>query len=219
MKVLGFIPLAVCFLASSVICAAQDDPQDEINRVKLDTAYLYSSGTSMVSEQEALEMASDLLLVEVGEWLKDRNVSAGVDGYVLRAKEKKEIITTRRGNLFRVFVYVNKNEVVSFEKDEKVIVIGRRDPSDFEKEILAVEDFNGMNSFLSANCQSGVIKNYGKLSSCPLEGKVYVLLFDRVGTIMARALVSGNLIVNLSTGENDSFDNYKGCNGIWFTIE
>lgn len=113
--------LLVYVLMSPYISFAQNE-QQEINAIKSDTNFLYSTGTSISSAEEAYENAKDLLGLEIEQWLKE-NHAQDITGYVAKSKEKMSRIQTKRGNLFRVFAYVNKSEILTYLKDENVVVV------------------------------------------------------------------------------------------------
>lgn len=96
------------------------DAQKSMNEIKSNVNYVYATGTSMVSSDEASQNAKDLLNAEIEEWLKQSNEKDSA-GYIAKSQEQLSMIKTQRGSLYRVFVYVHKADVLPYYKEEKVI--------------------------------------------------------------------------------------------------
>jgi hypothetical protein len=96
------------------------DAQKSMNEIKSNVNYVYATGTSMVSSDEASQNAKDLLNAEIEEWLKQSN-EKDIAGYIAKSQEQLSMIKTQRGSLYRVFVYVHKADVLPYYKEEKVI--------------------------------------------------------------------------------------------------
>ena len=96
------------------------DAQKSMNEIKSNVNYVYATGTSMVSSDEASQNAKDLLNAEIEEWLKQSN-EKDIAGYIAKSQEQFSMIKTQRGSLYRVFVYVHKADVLPYYKEEKVI--------------------------------------------------------------------------------------------------
>lgn len=99
---------------------AQEDKNAEINQIKRNKNYLTATGTSMVSSEEASENAKLLINVEIELWLQE-NAKDDIAGYVAKSKENQSIIETKRGSLFRAFIYVKKKDILPYYEDETVM--------------------------------------------------------------------------------------------------
>ena len=110
---------AVAFLAYVGNIQAQDDVRD-MNVIKSNPNYIYATGTSLTSNDEASQNAKDLLNAEIEDWLK-KSVESDIAGYIAKSQEQLGMIKTKRGSLFRVFAYVHKADILPYYKDEKVI--------------------------------------------------------------------------------------------------
>ena len=95
------------FLIVSLFTAVAQNELKKINEIKSDTGYLYATGTSTISCDEASNAAKDLLGLEIEQWLKDCDISDAA-GYAAKSKENLSLINTQRGKLFRAFVYIQK---------------------------------------------------------------------------------------------------------------
>lgn len=120
------IMLFICLLMLSPSLFSQNE-QQEINAIKSDPNYLYATGTSITSENEAFENAKDLLVLEIEQWLKE-NETKDIAGYVAKSKEKLSQIMTKRGKLYRVFAFVKKKDILPFFEEEKLMVVNYEEP-------------------------------------------------------------------------------------------
>lgn len=121
------ILLMLClFLVSCLFLHAQNE-QKEINAIKSNKNYLYATGTSRESADDASKNAKDLLALEIEQWLRD-NSANDVAGYVAKSQERLAMISTQRGNLYRVFAFVKKKEVLPYYKEDDVMVVEMSEP-------------------------------------------------------------------------------------------
>lgn len=94
----------------------------QINSIKADSKYLYAESTTKDWDQ-AYEDAKSLLLVEIDNWVKSQGKkNEEIKGYVARIENNFMEVKTRRGNLFRVFVYIKKKNIMTYNEDVDVTV-------------------------------------------------------------------------------------------------
>lgn len=117
LHVIGMVAIA-CLLSLSFAFA--QDKQAEINKIKKDRNYLTATGSSTISEEDALEKAREQIDASIAQWLSE-NAKGDISGYVAKSKESLTVIDTKRGNLFRSFVYVKKQEILPYYKGEVMI--------------------------------------------------------------------------------------------------
>ena len=101
------------------------DSQQQINRIKMDTLYLYSTGTSSISADDATQNSRELLALEIEMWLKQvvKADKQTINGYVIKANEHLAEIPVQRGNLYRSFSYVRKADILPYgDKSELLLV-------------------------------------------------------------------------------------------------
>lgn len=99
---------------------AKEDKNAEINKIKRSRDYLTVTGTSMVSAEEASENAKMLIDVEIEQWLQE-NAEGDIAGYIAKSKENLAVIETKRGSLFRAFIYVKKKDILPYYENETVM--------------------------------------------------------------------------------------------------
>ena len=230
-----FLCMVLCF---QFPVSAQDTETAEaskaINKVKLDGAYVWAEGTSQKSAKEALENAHAVLNFEIQNWLKAAG-QEDVGGVVMPTSDECQKIQTTRRKLYRAFVYVEKNKIVPYAKDTKVVVVERTEPkpekkaekkpepekplvskvepvlTDFERSMLEVKTSDDIKIFAG---QSNIAQ-HGKYKNRPQSGVYYIFIYNREGQVPARLKCVEGSLTNLATGRADSFDNYKGCGGYW----
>ena len=120
MKYLMRVAILILQLACVVPALAQEDKNAEINKIKRSRDYLTVTGTSMVSAEEASENARMLIDVEIEQWLQE-NVEGDIAGYIAKSKENLVVIETKRGSLFRAFIYVKKKDILPYYENETVM--------------------------------------------------------------------------------------------------
>jgi len=132
MKLLRLIILAAT-LSVPIAVQAQDstdaDRVKEINRIKKSKDYLYAESTTKELES-AVENALALLEVNVEDWAKQEHKD--INRFVVRANNDIETIRTRRGDFYRVFVYIKKSDVLPVNNDEVLMVVAP--PADEEED-------------------------------------------------------------------------------------
>ena len=114
------IAVLLVLFALSIPTLAQEDKNAEINKIKRSRDYLTVTGTSMFSAEEASENARMLIDVEIEQWLQE-NAEGDIAGYVAKSKENLAVIETKRGSLFRAFIYVKKKDILPYYEDETVM--------------------------------------------------------------------------------------------------
>jgi len=67
--------------------------------------------------------------------------------------------------------------------------------------------------------RQGYITDYGKYASAENPEECYLVIYDAAGNIKALLGKGDESRPNLSTGQDDSLTNYRGCGAIWFTIK
>lgn len=209
--------------------------QMQINEVKKNLDFIYATGTSLNSTEEAGDNARELLALEIDMWLKE-NGKSDYAGYVTKAIREVSEIKTQRGRLVQVFVYVKKTDILSYQKDEEIIAVTLLDDSSSqsvnqqanssfglkknEKDMLSVHNLSMINKYLADGIRNGLVTAYGKYDGdSVIESVVYFFLIDKDGDVIAMIKKDGNYMVNLTTGKEDAISNYGKCGVIWFQVK
>lgn len=237
-----YIPTLICLLTFSMNMSAQKELK-EISEIKRSLCFLYSTGTSTTSAEEASANGMELLSLEIEQWLKD-NVEGDFTGYVAKSKNHVEEIKTQRGKLHRAFVYVKKSDILPYNKEESVMMVSTEKgytmpvdtiaivelpsesiemssaykPSASEKDMLSVRNLSEINQYLLEGKKEGKILSYGKyMNPAEVTDRTYLYVFNR-SSVLAVLLKNGETFHNVSTGQVDDIVNYGHCGVIWFKL-
>ena len=132
--------LLLATLAVTSNCLYAQNEQQEINEIKRSLNFLYATGTSTNSAEEASANALELLSLEIEQWLM-ANVEGDFSGYVAKSKQNVAEIKTQRGRLSRAFVYVKKSDILPYNNEESVMVVNTQDDSNSSVPVDTVKLF------------------------------------------------------------------------------
>ena len=132
----------ITVLLVSLSMTAMDERLERINSIKKNPQYLYGEIT-MQTQEEATSMAYELLQKEVFAWAKHDDIKLAVN---LPAEINKlaDSIMMRRANMYRVFVYVDKQALTTCTKD--TVAIQKTDTNTVPKDSIV----NHRDSLVSA---------------------------------------------------------------------
>lgn len=103
------------FLLFGVTALAQESPSKQINQIKRNNSYLYAEAT-METADEALSLARELLIQQVQEYISEKHkLSQAKDVLVKNINAKSESLSMMRGTMYRIFVYVKKNDIEAID--------------------------------------------------------------------------------------------------------
>ncbi|MCD7898468.1 MAG: ApaG domain-containing protein [Bacteroides sp.] len=148
----------------------------------------------------------------------------------------------RRGEMYRVFVYVKKSDlipadnVVTFVKPEAV-----PEPSEIDEpsgedvsdetlklnvawqqavidELLATSSLTEVKAMLNRLKAEYKVKRYGNYNECNNPATCFWLIIDGNGSVQTVLGPGVDQRANFKTLQYDSLKNYSGSNAIWFTL-
>ncbi|MBE6195768.1 MAG: hypothetical protein E7137_01575 [Rikenellaceae bacterium] len=113
MKKLLLIALAVAGFCAPVEGQQMtaDEVKSKINEIKRDQNYLYGENAAPTKE-EAMEVAKDLLMLNIEEWLATQENTTGQNVVAAEVAEASHELNTMRGTLYRAFVFVKKSSII-----------------------------------------------------------------------------------------------------------
>lgn len=231
----------------SVNAQSVADVTKNINKVKRDTMYIYAESTTK-ELSEAYNNARALLEVQVGDWVRKQHPSENIEVCIVKAKDHLMQFDTRRGELYRAFVYVkksdimpvaDKSEVTVFEvapakqpdavKPAPAIIVTEEEPvkhetpalelTSEEKQMRLIRSFYDVEPYINGLKSKGKLKNYGKYATMPENEDCHLFVYDKQGNISALIRKSGSAQYNLNTLKEDNVKNYKNCGAIWFQLK
>ena len=242
-----FLTLFLTFsLVSSSNAQTAAEVNKSINKVKRDTMYIYAESTTK-DLSEAYSNARAILEMQVGEWVQKQHPSEGIELCIVKAKEHIMQLDTRRGELYRAFVYVkksdimpvaDKSEVTVFEVAPMVessqaevapaIIVTEEAPKQEkaiieltpeEKQMKQVKSFYEVKPYINGLKSKGKLQDYGKYATMPKGKDCHLFIYDKQGNISALIRKSGSVQYNLNTLKEDNVQNYKNCGAIWFQLK
>ena len=102
---------------------AQESPSKQINQIKRNNAYIYEEATAETAE-EALDMARELLMQRVQEYVGEKDkLNLTKDVLVKNVNAKSETLSMMRGTMYRMFVYVKKNDIEAVKNVTAINVV------------------------------------------------------------------------------------------------
>lgn len=242
-----FLTLFLTFsLVSSSNAQTAAEVNKSINKVKRDTMYIYAESTTK-DLSEAYSNARAILEMQVGEWVQKQHPSEGIELCIVKAKEHFMQLDTRRGELYRAFVYVKKSDIMPVSDKSEVtvfevapstrqsqvevapaIIVTEEAPKE-EKAIVQltseeiqmkqVKSFYEVEPYIKGLKSKGKLNGYGKYATMPQGQDCHLFVYDKQGNISALIRKSGNLQYNLNTLKEDNVQNYKNCGAIWFQLK
>jgi len=116
--------LFFCLLALPVLSLmAQEDKSEIINRIKLDSNYLYAENT-MADEAEAFSGAQALLEMMVIDWINCQAKTIDTEAFIKQAKQHFIFVKAKRGQYHRAFLYVKKSDLISIDSGNSATIVG-----------------------------------------------------------------------------------------------
>lgn len=217
-----------------------------INKVKRDTMYIYAESTTK-DLNEAYTNARAILEMQVGEWVQKQHPSEGIELCIVKAKEHFMQLDTRRGELYRAFVYVKKSDIMPVADKSEVtvfevspsshqnqvevspaIIVTEEAPKE-EKAIVQltseeiqmkqIKSFYEVEPYIKGLKSKGKLNGYGKYATMPKGQDCHLFVYDKQGNISALIRKSGVVQYNLNTLKEDNISNYKNCGAIWFQLK
>jgi hypothetical protein len=219
-----------------------------INKVKRDTMYIYAESTTK-DLNEAYSNARAILEMQVGEWVRKQHPSEGIELCIVKAKEHFMQLDTRRGELYRAFVYVRKSDIMPIADKSEVtvievapvtkpkqveakpaIIVTEDAPrveekqqvlelTSEEKQMKQIRSFYDVEPYINGLKSKGKLNAYGKYATMPKNEDCHLFVYDKQGNISALLRKSGAMQYNLNTLKEDNVKNYKNCGAIWFQLK
>ncbi|MBQ9636669.1 MAG: hypothetical protein IJV36_02075 [Prevotella sp.] len=241
MKKTMFMLFALIVSALPVSAQTPADVTKNINAMKRDAMYIYAEAT-MKDLDEAYNGAKAILEMKVGDWVRTQHPDEGIEVCIVKAKEHFVQLETRRGDYYRAFVYVRKDDIMPVADRSEVTVfevapvestqstiISEEAPVEEnkavleltpdEKQMLQVSSFYEVEPYIKELKSKGRLQNYGKYATMPVDDDCHMFVYDKQGNISALIRKSGQTQYNLNTLKEDNVKNYKNCGAIWFQLK
>lgn len=226
-----FIFLILPFLTITVYPTSTDNRRSQINGIKKDSTYLYADIT-LPTQEKATSQAYEQLQREVIGWVAKQ---LGNNSYPVSAIEINRMtntIITRRADMYRVFAYASKTDILAafYPNSKRVItsagsdkpVVG--DDNFLERRGGVIEQikkaryFFELKEIMEPLKKQGDILDYGKYASAKKPEECYLIIYDPAGNIRALLGTGKQSRWNIKTNKDDNLANYRGCGAIWFRL-
>ena len=208
-----------------------DDSKKKINSIKKSKSYLYAEITTN-DQQTANDLAEDMLNQEINKYVAEQKKLRNAANIVLRNRnEVMESISLPRGNMFRAFKYVKKDDIIPADKVEvrtnqgttvdasgTPVAVTTPTPAQSNasakrtetiNKLLAISKFSELSGALTQMKQEGRIGQYAKYKELADKTQYVLIIYNKEGNIEA-LLSEGASRVNLRTGQADDVANYPG---------
>ena len=201
-----------------------EEQKRKINAIKKSNSYIYAEAT-LASEQEALDLAQELLYQRVNEYIANKKkFKDAKETVIINQNYASEQIKLPRGNMYRAFMFVKKSDIIPTEN----AVVGRvetkeDEPSTVEfiqdntEDVLTtirnLRTLEEMRSELSRLKQEDKIASYAKYSELASPENFILIIYNKLGLVKA-VLSEGKQRTNLNTNQPDSISNYKGTGAV-----
>ena len=227
------ILLLLTLCSMTALSQTIEEQKKKIASIKKSNSYIYAEVTT-TDQQQAVDLATDLLHKNVNEWAAKQKKFAGSAKIVtLNTNYVVDQITMPRANMFRAFMYVKKSDIIPAENVEvrqtpaevvakapkpkaaTVSPIGNSIRDAVISELLTIRNTGQLSEKLKQLKANGKVQEYANLRG--LKGKnqaeYIMVIFNKEGNIEA-LLSEGENRTNLSTGKTDQLTNYKGRGAI-----
>lgn len=230
--------LFILSLFVSISVMAVDERLRQINAIKMNVDYLYGEAT-MASQEDAASLAYEKLQKEVLAWTERDSITLVIKS-VAEINQLSDTIMTRRAEMYRVFAYVKKVDLVGKtdsvqaptvpEPKDSLITdgvkrtimqrfFGNKKKDDALLRLKNAKTFFELREIMQPLKEKGEILDYGKYATAVHPELCYLIVYDPAGNIIALLGKGKDTRKNLKTGQDDSITNYRGCGAIWFTLD
>ncbi len=209
-----------------------EEQKKKITSIKKDSNYIYAEVTT-TSQQQAIDLATDLLYHNINEWTaKNKKFAGAAKVITVNTNYDVEKITMPRANMFRAFMYVKKSDIIPADnaqvndnqnaaaagnspKPATLAPVAKVELSEVAKELLKIENTGQLSKTLKELKNSGKISEYNNLKGLKNKDltEYIMVVFNKDGIVEA-ILSEGKNRINLKTGSLDQMSNYKGRGAI-----
>lgn len=227
-----YIFILMVFFVTAGFSQTTEDLKKKINSIKKDNKYLYAEITTD-NQQSALDLCEDMLNQEINKYVSEQKKLNNAQHIVLRNRQEViESISLPRGNMFRAFRYVKKNDIIAADnvevrtntptvstKEQKMVSTVQPIPAKSVKRdetisrLLTVSRFSELSNTFKQLKQEGRIGQYDKIKNLVNPEQFVLIIYNSDGNIEA-VLSEGSSRTNLRTGQTDNVSNYPGRGAI-----
>lgn len=201
-----------------------EEQKRKINAIKKSNSYIYAEAT-LASEQEALDLAQELLYQRVNEYIANKKkFKDAKETVIINQNYASEQIKLPRGNMYRAFMFVKKSDIIptvnavvgrieTKEDEPSTVEFIQDNTEDVLTTIRNLRTLEEMRSELSRLKQEDKIASYAKYSELASPENFILIIYNKQGLVKA-VLSEGKQRTNLNTNQPDNISNYKGTGAV-----
>ena len=185
-----------------------EEQKRKINAIKKSNSYIYAEAT-LASEQEALDLAQELLYQRVNEYIANKKkFKDAKETVIINQNYASEQIKLPRGNMYRAFMFVKKSDIIPTEN----AVVGRVETKEDEPSTVEFIQDNTEDVLTTIRNLRTLEEMRSELSRLSPENFI-LIIYNKQGLVKA-VLSEGKQRTNLNTNQPDSISNYKGTGAV-----
>jgi len=231
-----FTLLLTALFGVTAFSQSVEEQKKKIASIKKSSNYIYAEVTT-TSQQQAIDLATDMLHNNVNEWAAKKKKFAGSTKIVTtNTNYTIEQITMPRANMYRAFMYVKKSDIIpadnvevrdtpvevatakeSKPKEAKVTPISNSNRDYVVSQLLLIKNTGQLSAKLKELETTGKIIEYDNMKGLNEKNRnkaeYIMVVFNKEGNVEA-ILSEGENRVNLLTSAPDQLTNYKGRGAI-----
>lgn len=222
------------------------DIKAQINKIKRSTLYLSAEAT-MATEEEALNLARELLVAEINDWVASKRKGAEVKQVVLQdINSCAQQMDMKRGVKTRAFLYVKKKDIVLIYGEGQIMLndeesgvdlqplseistplqndvaaddnaLSKAEASSLEK-IQDAKTMTDLKPVFASLKDKGKIK-YGSYNSQSVLEECYLLFYTREGNISSIVRKRGDKYTDVKSNKAINLSDFNGCGAYWFILQ
>lgn len=219
-----------------------DDTKAQINKIKRSTQYLSAEAT-MATEEEALNLARELLVAEINDWVASKRKGAEVKQVVLQdINSCAQQMDMKRGVKTRAFLYVRKKDIVLIYGEGQIVLNNEESGVDLQplseistplqndvavvenaedtsfKKILGAKTMTDLKPIFASLKNDGKIK-YGSYNSDIVLEECYLLFYTREGNIKSIVRKNRDNYTDAKGKKTINLSDFSGCGAYWFILQ
>ena len=230
------ISMSVGYLLMAIVSFGQTSIQ-EINSIKRNKNCIYAEAT-MDTEKEASELAQELLVRYIEDYLKEDSLKGTFSDFVVKdIVGKSEKLSMKRGEMTRVFLYVKKDDIIPAKN---LMTLHKKQPMQTSEtkplpaktkpraildncprvvaELIKAPTAKDALVVLDRLKNEYKVKRYGSYGDCKDISASYWLILNDDNTICAILSKGQDERVDFITNTKTSLKAYSGKSAVWFTL-
>lgn len=236
----------LALFAFAVQAQTSDETKKLINKIKRSPSYISAEAT-LPDEAEAIQLAKEILVSQINEWLAEKRGGEEVKHIVLQdISACTERMDMKRGTNTRAFVYVKKKDIVLIQGEGQIVLSDSEKGTDLQplsevsepikvsaEPTSTVEVIHSAKDNLALILEAKTMSDiktvfaklkadkaitYGVYPSEQPEQDCYLLFYDRGGAVKGVVHKTADTITDARQEQPVELSTYSGCGAYWFIL-